>query len=159
METVGWGWGVAVPFCWGMSSLLGHRPTRYSFLICYLNEPASQLMTLTQSNLKRGWWWGGGIKGQLNIAQLCTHAVGRKMQSCTFVLGLYGEGAKAPPTPFGSQPPGILLCATWWSQVEEVAHSRAWVWLCQKESLRTSWARLPLFENICLLTKIPQLVH
>lgn len=84
---------MAVSFRRGVSSALGHRPAGSdSFTLRrWASFPVND--TDPEQPLKVGKL----IKGQLNSVCVCTPAAGRKMQSSTFVLVSYGQGAKPPP--------------------------------------------------------------
>lgn len=131
----------------------------------------SFLVFLTWMSQLLSWWHGpratskggGGGGGRYKrAAEHCTivHTCGWQGNAvphlCLGFVWWEGEGSSHPIRLTASR--DSALCHVI-SQVDEIAHSRTWVWLCQKESLGASWARLRLFENICLLTKVPQLVH
>lgn len=79
--------------------------THSSFIL--LEWTASQLMTLITEQPQKG----GKRHKRMAYVSVCTHTVGRKMQSYTFILVLFGQGARPPRLAFYSQPPETLLGA------------------------------------------------
>lgn len=108
--------GARVPFQWGMSSPFGCKFHWMSFSFIFL--------TVMHSKPQKGQKKSG--KSSLPPCErTCTHTVGRKMQSCAFVLVLWGQEGKPTPACCFPQLLGMLLSAMPRAKAGRGAHKQA----------------------------------